>query len=184
MGIVGEDYCPLHDTDTVSGTWVSFTVPLYIELVASPVNPWILLLNFHSPHRTRSKEVASWTASEEIITFQWYYDEYTYTNPRVPIQVTWYTLVCSFWNRVWLEPSLSWKSHLERAIEKGELAFRSLAQILASTWGPPVRKSRVLYSAIVRQIMTYRAQIWAVRADNSTIASFKRHKLKLTLKDA
>ena len=62
---------------------------------------------------------------------------------------------------VWLDPSLSWKEHINKMASKGEEAFKALARILALTWGISVRKSKLIYSAVVRLIITYGAQIWA-----------------------
>ena len=44
-----------------------------------------------------------------------------------------------------------------------------MSRLCASTWGPSVRRSKLLYSAVVRPIMTYGVQIWAVQADGSMI---------------
>jgi len=44
---------------------------------------------------------------------------------------------------------------------KGEEAFKALARISALTWGISVRKSKLIYSTVVRPIITYGAQIWA-----------------------
>ena len=64
---------------------------------------------------------------------------------------------------VWLDPALSWKDHIRRAVEKGQAAFRAMARVTASTWGPSVRRSRLLYSAIARPAMLYGAQVWSVQ---------------------
>ena len=56
---------------------------------------------------------------------------------------------------------------------KGEEAFKALARILALTWGISVRKSKLIYSAVVRPIITYGAQIWATQPDGSTITPTK-----------
>ena len=45
------------------------------------------------------------------------------------------------------------------AAEKGKIAFNALSRLIASTWGPSARKSRLLYSAVVRPTITYTAPI-------------------------
>jgi hypothetical protein len=74
---------------------------------------------------------------------------------------------------VWLDPGLTWKDHITRAAAKGEAAFKSLARITASTWGPSVRKSRLIYSAVVRPAITYGAHIWAVNSKGESISDSK-----------
>ena len=54
-----------------------------------------------------------------------------------------------------------------------------MSRLYVSTWGPSVRRSKLLYSAVVRPIMTYGAQIWAVQADGSMITSSKTTQLKI-----
>ena len=70
-----------------------------------------------------------------------------------------------------MDPALSWKDHIKRAAERGIAAFQSMSRLCASTWGPSVRRSKLIYSAVVRPIMTYGAQIWAVQTDGSMIPS-------------
>ena len=41
--------------------------------------------------------MALYVDSEENITFLWCCDEYTYTHPRIMIQLTFYILVSSYW---------------------------------------------------------------------------------------
>jgi exonuclease III len=64
---------------------------------------------------------------------------------------------------VWLDPKLSWTTHIKKSAEKGLAAFNAIARITASTWGPSVRRSRLLYTAIARPIITYGSQIWAAK---------------------
>jgi hypothetical protein len=64
---------------------------------------------------------------------------------------------------VWLDPTLSWKDHIRRAVQKGHSAFESMARITTSVWGPSVRKSRLIYTAIARPVMMNGSQVWAAR---------------------
>ena len=79
---------------------------------------------------------------------------------------------------VWLDPKLSWKNHIEKAISKGVAAFDSLARITASTWGPPVRQSRLIYTAVARPAMTYGSQIWSINRTGNHIEPSKSAGLK------
>lgn len=80
---------------------------------------------------------------------------------------------------VWLDPTLSWKDHVIRAAQKGVKAFDSLARVTSSVWGPSVRKSRLLYTAVARPIMTYGAQIWTVGEEGSPISAARTTALKV-----
>ena len=57
---------------------------------------------------------------------------------------------------VWVDPKLQWKEHVQQATRKGNAAFNALSRITASTWGPSMRRSRLIYNVIVRLAMLYR----------------------------
>ena len=63
---------------------------------------------------------------------------------------------------VLVDPKLSWKTHIQQAARNGKAAFEAISRITASMWGPSMRRSRLLYSAIARPVMLYRAQVWGV----------------------
>ncbi len=69
---------------------------------------------------------------------------------------------------VWLDPKLSWTHHIKNAAEKGITAFNSIARITASTWGPSVRRSRLLYTAIARPIIIHGSQIWSASGEDDS----------------
>ena len=79
---------------------------------------------------------------------------------------------------VLVDLKLSWKAHIQQAASKGRTAFEAMAQITASTWGPSMRRSRLLYSAIARPAMLYRVQIWGLRDNSELIAPSKLQPLK------
>jgi hypothetical protein len=81
---------------------------------------------------------------------------------------------------VWLDPSLSWKDHILKATEKGIKAFESLARVTSSVWGPSVRKSRLLYTAVARPIMTYGSQIWTVNDKGGPMAQARTQAMAIT----
>jgi hypothetical protein len=57
----------------------------------------------------------------------------------------------------WLDPRLTWNEHIAQAARKGQAASEALARLAASTWGPSVRNSRLLYTAVVRPAILYGA---------------------------
>jgi hypothetical protein len=63
---------------------------------------------------------------------------------------------------VWVDPQMSWKEHVKEVAKKGLAAYEALSGIVTSTWGPSMRRSRLIYTAIVRPTMMYGAQAWAV----------------------
>src|SRR5437667_3564891 len=58
---------------------------------------------------------------------------------------------------VWVDPRLRWTHHIQQAAQKGKAAFEAASRIMASTWGPTVKHSRLLYTAVVRPTMMYGA---------------------------
>lgn len=60
---------------------------------------------------------------------------------------------------VWLDPQLTWKDHISKSAAKGESALNAMTRLTASNWGPSVRKSKLLYTAVARPAMTYGAQV-------------------------
>src|SRR5215469_5651676 len=51
---------------------------------------------------------------------------------------------------VWVDPKMNWKEHTKIAVGKGNAAFDALSRISASTWGPCMRRTRLLYTAVIR----------------------------------
>ncbi len=61
---------------------------------------------------------------------------------------------------VWLDPKMNWKEHTKIAVGKGTAAFDALSRVAATTWGPCMIRTRLLYTAIVRPAMVYGAHAW------------------------
>ena len=61
---------------------------------------------------------------------------------------------------VWLDPKMNWKEHTKVAVGKGTAAFDALSRIAATTWGPCLIRTRLLYTVIVRPAMVYGAHAW------------------------
>ncbi|KHJ30010.1 hypothetical protein EV44_g4183 [Erysiphe necator] len=74
-------------------------------------------------------------------------------NPRSEIKVL----------GVLVDSRLRWGPQLANAAQKGEVAFNAQSRITSSVWGPSVRSSRLLYTAIVRPTMLYGSQVWGIR---------------------
>ena len=61
---------------------------------------------------------------------------------------------------VWVDPKLTWKEHIQRAASKGLAAFEALSRVVASTWGPSMKRARLLYMAVVQPSMMHAAPMW------------------------
>jgi endonuclease/exonuclease/phosphatase family metal-dependent hydrolase len=66
---------------------------------------------------------------------------------------------------VQVDSKLTWRPHVQQAALKGLNSYEALARLTAATWGPSVRHSRLLYTAVVRPTMLYGSQIWSLRGD-------------------
>ncbi|RKF79934.1 hypothetical protein GcM3_050030 [Golovinomyces cichoracearum] len=60
---------------------------------------------------------------------------------------------------------------IKHAASKGETAFNALSRITLSVWGPSLRKSRLIYSAVVRPKMLYGSQISGFRNDGGIMSN-------------
>jgi hypothetical protein len=69
---------------------------------------------------------------------------------------------------VWVDPKLNWKAHITQAARKGNAAFEAMSRLMTSTWGPSMRRSRLIYSAVVRPTMLYGVQVWGAGNSNAT----------------
>jgi hypothetical protein len=83
---------------------------------------------------------------------------------------------------VWVDPQLQWKDHIQMAIKKGTTAFDALSRITASTWGPSMRRSRLLYTAVVRPALLYGSQIWGQRHSGNSITKTALRPIQLQQK--
>ncbi len=55
---------------------------------------------------------------------------------------------------------MNWKEHTKITVGKGTAAFNALSRVTVTTWGPYIIRTRLLYTAIVRPAMVYRAHAW------------------------
>ena len=58
------------------------------------------------------------------------------------------------------------------------MAFEALSRLTASTWGPSMKRSRLLYTAVVRPAILYGSQVWGVRDDGTSPAASLTRPLK------
>lgn len=65
---------------------------------------------------------------------------------------------------VWLDPALSWKEHIAQVARKGLAVSEALQRLAMSTWGPSLRNTRLLYTAVTRPTITYGLSAWGVRS--------------------
>ncbi|TQS35012.1 hypothetical protein Golomagni_04582 [Golovinomyces magnicellulatus] len=65
---------------------------------------------------------------------------------------------------------LRWGPQVAQAARRGEASFNALSKITSSVWGPSMRKSRLLYTPVVRPIMTYGSQIWGNQKNGQQIS--------------
>jgi Reverse transcriptase (RNA-dependent DNA polymerase)/Endonuclease-reverse transcriptase len=70
---------------------------------------------------------------------------------------------------IWVDPKLQWKEHVQKATSKGNAAYSALSRITASTWGPSMQRSRLIYSAVVRPTMLYGSQVWSIQGNGELL---------------
>jgi hypothetical protein len=66
---------------------------------------------------------------------------------------------------IWVDSKLQWKEHILKARNKGIQQVAAMARIAQSSWGPVVRKTKLLYTAVVRPTLLYGAQVWSTGPD-------------------
>ena len=59
--------------------------------------------------------------------------------------------------RVWLDPRLRWKGHLDALASKLKNQIRALTCLLVSTQGLPLVQARIVYNVVIRAAIGYRA---------------------------
>ena len=53
---------------------------------------------------------------------------------------------------------------------RGITVFTAALQITVSTWGPSFRSIQLLYTAVVRPTLLYKAQIWGIKLNDKLLA--------------
>ena len=72
---------------------------------------------------------------------------------------------------VYVDPKLNWKEHIKEQVGRGTAAFEALSRLATSTFGPSMRKARLVYMATVRPAMMYGAQVWSIQEGEAPKAS-------------
>jgi hypothetical protein len=62
---------------------------------------------------------------------------------------------------VWMDQRLTYRPHIRRTAARAKAQLDSLNRIGQSTWGLTLRQARLIYTAVVRPVITYGAAIWA-----------------------
>ena len=61
---------------------------------------------------------------------------------------------------MYLDAKLHWHKHQRIILQKAQKALSSLSRTSYSTWGFPVHTSRLVYTAILRSLLSYAVGIW------------------------
>lgn len=62
---------------------------------------------------------------------------------------------------IYFDPKLNWGAHIKKIHEKSDNQVQVISRLAQSTWGATFKKSKLLYSTIVRPALTYGSSIWA-----------------------
>ena len=84
---------------------------------------------------------------------------------------------------VYLDAKLHWHKHQRIILQKVQKALSSLSRTSYSTWGFPVHTSRLVYTAILRSLLSYTVGIWfnplRKSSNISSLVSFQNRCLRL-----
>ena len=84
---------------------------------------------------------------------------------------------------VYLDAKLHWHKHQRIILEKAQKALSSLSRTSYSTWGFPVLTSRLVYTAILRSLLSYAVGIWfnplRKSSNISSLSTFQNKCLRL-----
>ena len=58
------------------------------------------------------------------------------------------------------DSKLLWKKHQKIMLEKASKFFSALSRTTFSTWGLPVLSARLVYTAILRSLLSYAVEVW------------------------
>ena len=84
---------------------------------------------------------------------------------------------------VYLDAKLHWHKHQRTILQKAQKALSSLSRTSYSTWGFPVLTSRLVYTAILRSLLSYAVGIWfnplRKSSNISSLSTFQNKCLRL-----
>ena len=85
--------------------------------------------------------------------------------------------------RVYLDAKLHWHKHQRIILQKAQKALSSFSRTSYSTWGFPVLTSRLVYTAILRSLLSYAVGIWfnplRKSSNISSLSTFQNKCLRL-----
>ena len=61
---------------------------------------------------------------------------------------------------LWVDSKLSWKAHIKNTTTKVTGYIAAMGRLLGSTWGATFKRSRLIYTAVIRPTMTYGCNVW------------------------
>ncbi|KAI1001879.1 hypothetical protein K3495_g6322 [Podosphaera aphanis] len=62
---------------------------------------------------------------------------------------------------IYFDPKLNWGAHIKKVEQKSHIQVQSISRLAQSTWGATFKKSKLLYSTLVRPALTYGSHILA-----------------------
>ena len=84
---------------------------------------------------------------------------------------------------MYLDAKLQWHKHQRIILQKAQRALFSLSRTSYSTWGLPVPTSRLVYTAILRSLLSYAVGVWfnplRKPANISSLITFQNKCLRL-----
>jgi Reverse transcriptase (RNA-dependent DNA polymerase) len=61
---------------------------------------------------------------------------------------------------LWVDSKLSWKPHIQNTATKATGQIAAMSRLLGSTWGATLKRSRLIYTAVIRPTITYGCNVW------------------------
>ena len=64
-----------------------------------------------------------------------------------------------------LDTGLKWNAHIDKIQSKMTTQRLALSRLTTSTWGASLTKTRTIYSAVIRPVISYAATVWRAPQD-------------------
>jgi exonuclease III len=61
---------------------------------------------------------------------------------------------------LWVDTKLSWKPHIQNTATKAIGKIAAMSRLLGSTWGATFKRSRLIYTAVIRPTIAYGCSVW------------------------
>ncbi|GBM53849.1 hypothetical protein AVEN_261235-1 [Araneus ventricosus] len=69
---------------------------------------------------------------------------------------------------LYLDPRLSFKNHIKKALNKATITSKQLASLVARWSTLPIRHKHLLYKAIIRPVLMNGSQVWGSTSQTNT----------------